>query len=73
MNISNAQAAAGIYFKPEHFGLLYVQSSVVINELYGYNAFWAGCNVRGWAGFLVQGYDALFAGGDAGLPAIHSL
>jgi len=58
VNISNAQAAVGIYFKPEHFGLLYVQSSVVINEIYGYTTWYAGCNARGWAGFLVQGYDA---------------
>jgi hypothetical protein len=58
VNISNVQAAVGIYFKPAHFGLLYVQSSVVINEIYYYLTWYAGCNARGWAGLLVQGFEA---------------
>jgi hypothetical protein len=29
-----------------------------IFDLFYYTAFWAGANVRGWVGFLVQSYDA---------------
>jgi hypothetical protein len=61
VDISNAQAAVGIYFRPEHSGLLYVQSSVGIVEDYGYEAWWGGANARGWAGLLVQGFDANFS------------
>ncbi|HZW96323.1 MAG TPA: hypothetical protein VFF64_25480 [Candidatus Eremiobacteraceae bacterium] len=58
VNISNAQAAVGIYFKPQVYGVLSVQTIANISEYYYYVASWTGANTRGWAGFLVQGYDA---------------
>ncbi len=59
VDISNAAAAVGIYFKPEVPGTLSVQSTVGISELWAYDSFyWAGAHTRGWAGFLVQAYDA---------------
>ena len=56
-NVSNAQAAVGIYFRPEVVGALRLQTIADISEYYGYFSLDAGANTHGWAGFLVQAYE----------------
>ena len=57
MNISNAQAGVGIHFKSETAGALALQATAYISEDWGWNVYYARANTRGWAGFLVQGFD----------------
>jgi hypothetical protein len=58
VNVSYAAAAVGIFFRPQGYGVLTVATTANINEYFYWDASWAAANVRGWAGFLAQSYDA---------------
>jgi len=57
VNISWTAAAVGISFRPQVAGVLSVQTMVSMTVFWNYLETFAGCNTRGWAGFLVQGYE----------------
>jgi hypothetical protein len=58
VNRSFARAAVGTYFKPSLFGLVSVKVNAPIDVAWSYSAQFAGADTRGWAGFLVQSFNA---------------